>query len=111
MARYGLLIDYEYCTGCHSCEVACQMEHDLPVGKYGIQLAEIGPWQIEGDKWQYAYIPVPTELCNLCGERVAKGKQPTCVHHCQANVMKFGKVEELAKEMEGKSHMVLFAPK
>jgi len=25
--------------------------------------------------------------------------------------MKFGKVEDLAKEMETKSHMVLFAPK
>jgi serine/threonine protein kinase len=41
MARYGLLIDYEYCTGCHSCEVACQMEHavafserDLVLGRY-----------------------------------------------------------------------------
>jgi Fe-S-cluster-containing dehydrogenase component len=111
MARYGLLIDYEYCTGCHTCEVACQMEHNIPVGQWGIQLAEIGPWQIEGDKWQYAYIPVPTELCNLCGQRVAKGKRPACVHNCQADVMKFGPVEQLAKEMEGKSHMVLFAPK
>lgn len=23
MARYGLLIDYAYCTGCHTCEIAC----------------------------------------------------------------------------------------
>jgi len=26
MARspeFGLLIDYEYCTGCHTCQVAC----------------------------------------------------------------------------------------
>ena len=22
--RNGLLIDYEFCTGCHSCEVACR---------------------------------------------------------------------------------------
>lgn len=22
--RSGLLIDYKYCTGCHTCEVACQ---------------------------------------------------------------------------------------
>lgn len=111
MARYGLLIDYEYCTGCHTCEMACSMEHDIPVGQWGIKLAEIGPWQIDEDNWQYSYIPVPTELCNLCGSRVAAGKQPACVHHCQAGVMKFGPVEELAKEMQDKSHMVLFAPK
>ncbi|MBN1538335.1 MAG: hypothetical protein JW908_16480 [Anaerolineales bacterium] len=111
MARYGLLIDYEYCTGCHTCEVACNEEHGYPIGKFGIKIAEIGPWQIQGDKWQYSYIPVPTEMCDLCGKRVAKGKLPTCVHHCQAAVMKFGLVEELVKEMEAKSHMVLFAPK
>jgi Fe-S-cluster-containing dehydrogenase component len=111
MARYGLLIDYEYCTGCHACEVACQMEHQLLVDQWGIQLAEIGPWPINEEKWQLSYIPVPTEQCDLCGTRVAKGKQPTCVHHCQAGVMKFGPVEELAKEMEGKSHTVLFAPR
>lgn len=26
---YGLLIDYDYCTGCHSCETACKMELGL----------------------------------------------------------------------------------
>ena len=76
MSRYGLLIDYEYCTGCHSCEMACRMEHDIPVGQWGIKLAEIGPWQIEGDKWQFSNVPVPTDLCDLCEERVAQGKQP-----------------------------------
>jgi len=111
MARYGLLIDYHYCTGCHACEVACQAEHALPEGKWGIKLAEIGPWKIDEEKWQLDYVPIPTELCNLCGERVAKGKLPSCVHHCQANVMKYGPVEELAKEMDGRSRMVLFAPK
>ena len=27
MPKYALLIDYEYCTGCHSCEVACKTFH------------------------------------------------------------------------------------
>ncbi|MEM5816965.1 MAG: 4Fe-4S binding protein, partial [Desulfitobacterium hafniense] len=45
MAGYGLLIDYEYCTGCQSCEVACKTEHDFPVGKWGIRVFEDGPWQ------------------------------------------------------------------
>lgn len=49
MARHGLLIDYQYCTGCHSCEVACQMEHKLPVDQWGIKLTEIGPWQITAE--------------------------------------------------------------
>ena len=36
---YGLLINYEYCTGCMSCEMACSVEHDIPVGQYGIKMA------------------------------------------------------------------------
>ncbi len=111
MARLGMLIDYEFCTGCHSCEVACQMEHGLPVGQFGIKLAEVGPWQIEGDRWQYSYVPVPTEQCNLCGARLAHGKKPACVQACQAAVMEVGPVEELAKRMSEKSHLVLFTPR
>ena len=26
MAKYGLLVDAQWCSGCHSCEIACQME-------------------------------------------------------------------------------------
>ena len=25
MAQQGLLIDYEFCTGCHTCEMACKV--------------------------------------------------------------------------------------
>lgn len=110
MGRQGLLIDYEYCTGCHSCEVACQAEHGFPHDRWGIKLAEIGPWQIKEDKWQYAYIPVPTEQCDLCGKRRAQGKLPTCVSHCQASVMKYGPVENLVADLEAKPRQVLFAP-
>ena len=40
MAKNGLLINYNYCTGCHSCKVACQQEHDFPAGKNGIKVTE-----------------------------------------------------------------------
>lgn len=36
----GLLIDYQWCTGCHSCEMACRKEHGLPDDEYGIKLTE-----------------------------------------------------------------------
>ncbi len=111
MSRNGLLIDYEYCTGCHSCEVACKKELNLPNGKYGIKLSKNGPFKLKDneDKWELTYVPVPTQLCDLCGDRVAEGKKPSCVHHCQASVIEYGQVEELAKKMTGK-RMVLFTP-
>jgi len=87
------------------------MEHEIPAEKWGIKLVEIGPWQIDEEKWQLSYIPVPTDQCTLCAERVEKGKKPACVHNCQHDVMRYGTVTELAKEMGKKSHMVMFTPK
>lgn len=110
MSRNGLLIDYEFCTGCHSCEVACKNIRKLPLGKWGIKLFTDGPWQVSADHWEYNFFPIPTELCDLCGESVAKGEKPSCVHHCLAQVIEYGPVEELAKKMEGKARTVLFAP-
>ena len=40
MARYALLIDHDFCTGCHTCEVACQQEHNYPVGTNGVVVTE-----------------------------------------------------------------------
>ena len=108
--EYGLLIDYEYCTGCHTCEMACKVELQLPLGQYGIKIAQDGPRQLENGKWEYLYLPIPTSLCNLCEDRVEMGKLPTCVHHCQAAVMTYGKVEDLAKKAQEKPKMCLFVP-
>jgi anaerobic dimethyl sulfoxide reductase subunit B (iron-sulfur subunit) len=109
MSLHGLLIDYNFCTGCHSCEMACKQEHGYKKNTWGIKLAQNGPWQLPDGKWEYNYIPVPTELCDLCADRVGEGRLPTCVHHCQALCMDWGPVEELAKRMTS-PRMVLFTP-
>ena len=97
MAKYGILVDAQWCSGCHSCEVACQMEHGLPVGQTGIKVVKIGPWVIgdEADEnWQFSYLPIPTKQCDTCAARRGLGKVPTCVQHCQSQCLEFGRVEE-----------------
>lgn len=110
MTTYGLLIDYEFCTGCQSCEVTCKEEHGYPVGKWGIRVLDEGPWEIEPKHFNWNKIPVPTDLCDLCAERTRTGREPMCVHHCLANVITYGEVEDLAKKMGTKSKQVLFVP-
>lgn len=110
MSRYGLLIDYEFCTGCHSCEMACKAELGLPEGKWGIKLSQVGPWELEPGEWEWSYVPIPTQLCDLCDGRLAEGKLPACVHHCQSLVMEHGRVEDLAAKID-KPKMVLFVPR
>lgn len=111
-AQFGLLIDYEYCTGCQSCEVTCKEEHGYPVGKWGMRVLEEGPWEIEDGTgvFNYNYVPVPTDLCDLCADRTGKGREPMCVHHCLANVITYGRIEDLARKAATKGKQVLWVP-
>lgn len=110
MGRKGLFIDYEYCTGCKACVVACRMEHSLPLDQYGIVVSEVGPWEITpGDNhWQYSYVPIPTDQCDGCLGRRELGKPPICVQSCQANVMKFGDIDDLMADMKDKTKVVCY---
>lgn len=109
--RPALLIDYEFCTGCHSCEVTCKHELDLEEGLWGIKLLEFGPVEIEKDLWERICLPYPTMLCDLCQDRVANGKLPACVHNCPAACMQYGTVGELAEQAAYKPMRVLFVPR
>lgn len=111
----GILINYEYCTGCHSCEVACRNELGLAKGEFGIKLTEVGPYKyetkIEADTpYEWVYNPTITKACDLCESRTEAGKMPSCVQACQAWCMYYGEVEDLAKRMDGKTRWALYTP-
>ena len=109
MAEFGLLIDYHYCTGCHSCELACQQEHCHPPGRSGIRVTE---YVMETPKGlSIDYLPFPTALCDLCAARTRRGELPSCVKHCQARCMQHGAIEALAGEMAQRPRTVLFRPR
>ncbi len=107
--KYGLLFDNYWCTGCHSCEISCKNEHDLPLGQWGIKMLELGPWEkTEGD-WEHKYYPVLTSYCDLCKERTEKGEVPACQLHCLASAIEYGPLDELAEKMaeRGKCSSIL----
>lgn len=111
MGKIGLMIDYEYCTGCQSCELACKNEHGFPMDTWGIKMVEFGPFEMEDGKIEWNYLPFPTSYCDLCKDRVDAGDIPTCVLHCLANVIDWGPVEELTGKLEEKgSKVVIFLP-
>lgn len=108
MANLGMLLDYEWCTGCHSCEIACQMEHGFSVGKTGISVLTIGPWEIKPDLWQLDNIAIPTKQCNACVDRLISGKLAACEHHCQAKCLHIGDIDILADSLKEKPRQVLY---
>jgi Fe-S-cluster-containing dehydrogenase component len=66
--------------------------------------------KLAGDKSYLSFLPFPTELCVLCAGRTKQGLQPACVQHCLAACMKYGRIADLARQIN-KPRMVLWAPK
>jgi Fe-S-cluster-containing dehydrogenase component len=108
--EYGLLIEYEYCTGCYACVVACSQEYGWPAGMAGMKVMEIVE-DLPKDKNYLVYMPFPTELCALCAGRRKEGLEPACVAHCMAGCIKCGSVEELAAQTKGRKRMVIWKPR
>ncbi len=112
MTNYALLIDYKYCTGCHSCEVACRNEKQIESqDEWGIKLTELGPERLGGE-WYWDYVPVPSSLCDLCADRLEAGKKPACAHHCLAKCMEAVPLEEAGARMAelGGKGVAVFLP-
>ena len=110
MKQHALLIDYKYCTGCHSCELACSQEKKLGEEEWGIKVTEYGPYRL-GDSWYWNYVPVPSSLCDLCLDRIQDDLKPACAHHCLAQCMEVVSVEKLSEAlMEKGDTTVCFVP-
>jgi Fe-S-cluster-containing dehydrogenase component len=104
--EYGLYIDYDWCSGCHACELACKQEHDLKTDQWGIRVVERS--YRTADRVTIEYVPIPTEYCNFCMARVKEGKSPACVHHCMTKCMDFGPMEEMARLAAKKKKTVVW---
>ncbi len=109
MPLNGLLIQDDWCTGCHACEVACKQEHNYSEGVCGMKVYELvsnGP-----DKVYVDFVPVTTRFCDLCADRTKRGEEPACVKHCQATCITYGPVASLTKAMEKIPRSSIFSPK
>lgn len=111
MSHGALYIDFEFCSGCHSCEIACRNHLGLPNTQDGIKVLEDRPYQHEDGTWHWDYIAYPTELCDLCENRREEGKLPSCVQSCQAKVLQYGTIQECAEMLMAKPHKAaIFVP-
>ena len=58
--KYGMMIDVHYCTGCHTCEVACQQENGFSAEEFGIKVHALVTVQdireYLADKAEYAHL-------------------------------------------------------
>lgn len=108
MSEYGMLIDYEYCTGCRTCEVACKQEYKRPAGKLGGVEVEEYIHTLQNGKLYITNIPHFTKACIFCAGRVKQGLEPACAKHCMAKVLTFGKIDALKNQIPAKRKALLW---
>ena len=96
----ALFLNYTYCSGCHSCELACRNEIGLGLGEWGIKVHEDGPRENKDGSIHWNYYAIPTELCTMCSERVKRGEKPACVQTCLGSALHYGTIEECSKMLE-----------
>ena len=87
----GMLVDYDYCTGCHSCEVSCKERFDMAEDEWGIKLADNGPWRYSETDWEWNHVPIPTEECDLCADRLAAGRRPCASSTARRSSSRWGR--------------------
>ena len=63
MSKKALLINYKYCSGCHSCEIACRNHLQCGLGKWGIKLTEIQPFEAHPGDWNWDYVRLFGGFC------------------------------------------------
>ena len=103
-----MLIDYEYCTGCRTCEIACKQEYNRPAGKLGgVEVSEY-IHTLPSGKLYITNIPHFTKACVFCAGRVKKGLAPACAKHCMAKVLTFGKIDTLKEQIPDKRKALLW---
>lgn len=103
-----MLIDYEYCSGCRTCEIACNQEYRRPAGKLGgVEVQEYIHTLPSGKLW-ITNIPHFTQACVFCAGRVKKGLAPACAQHCMAKVLTFDTIDNLKKQIPEKRKALLW---
>ena len=104
MSDMAILVHYDYCTGCKSCELSCKNEKGYAQPPYGVTVLENGPHQLANGKWEWDYLPTFNGNCDLCAERMGAGDVPPCVLHCLAKCLEIGPAEEMVKSWIEKPH-------
>ena len=74
--KSALMIESSRCMGCHSCEAACKLEHELPAGPRPVKVIQIGPLEAENG----LALRYETVTCYHCD-------RPACVSACPTGAM------------------------
>lgn len=76
MTQYAIAVDLNRCVGCMSCNAACKMANNVPIGNFWNKVMCVGPTpKYDGAEWpdtDWYYLPIQCQHC----------QDPECVKVC-----------------------------
>ena len=87
MKRPAFYFNSQVCSGCKTCQIACQDKNDLATGVHWRRVYEVtgGSWQKVGNAWRSDIIAYHISIsCNHC-------ENPVCMDACPAKAISKGK--------------------
>lgn len=100
--RQALLVDWDRCVGCFTCEVACKQEH----GEKRIHVNMLGPVHGKDGETRMEAIPLATQSCDLCQSRLARGEDPACVNACPTKALIITSIEDAITHIRSGQHQL-----
>lgn len=105
----AMMIDYEFCSGCCECELACIISHGGDPDAVGIRVMKLGPWRRPDGFIQLDFLPVVSDWCDLCKGQQSESFTTECARRCPNNCINCGTIEELTHYSELKPKTILYS--
>ena len=109
-----ILANINRCTGCWTCSLACKMAYDLDVDQFRMYVRTLGSGEgidEPAGEWpnlSMDWMPIWTQKCTMCPDRISEGKDPYCVYNCPTGALTYGDLDdpdnavtEREEELEG----------
>lgn len=105
MTKMRMLVDLQRCSGCWTCAAACKVGNNLADEDWWLTVKTLGSGEgIDRPSgiWpelRMSWMPIYTNDCVFCAQRVAEGDAPYCVHNCPTKALTFGDIDDEASKI------------
>lgn len=99
MAKQTILVDLGRCVGCWTCGMQCKMAHHLGADDYRLSVRTLGSGGIDEPYGTFpnlrmSWMPVYSDACTLCADRLAEAERPYCEQACPAQALYHGDIDD-----------------
>jgi len=104
--EHVLYADIERCVGCHSCEIACRQEHDIPNDDWCIRVMTVEPRREENLR-DFYFFSIASNKCGGCRDLLQQAAEPACVSACPTRCIRYAEVNALPQVIDQRKRFII----